>query len=149
MLTVADAIVVVGLLLFCAFFAFLHYYERQHEYANTDNKQEVTEEKERQAEHARTQLIGGKRFLENYGHLLEQLRRNENFMQFIRSVHSELNGEELTNTRTANRKIANRFYYGKINDEYAEVRQIAIAVRKYGTQASAHISIYYAMFILE
>ena len=109
----------------------------------------IESDEKRESEHAYTQLIGGERFLEDYKTLLEQLRKNESFMQFVRSLHTELNGEELTNTAEANRKIANEFYYRKINDMYPEVKQIATAVRKFGTQASAHISIYYAMFIVE
>ena len=98
---------------------------------------------------SKTQLIGGTRFLENYRSDLISLYENDSFMSFIRKLRKTVDGGELTGTKLTNRKIANTFYHQKMNDLFPEVNRIAQAVRKYGSQASAHISIYYAMFIFE
>ena len=41
------------------------------------------------------------------------------------------------------------FYTNKANEKYPEVKVIVEKVLAYGKQASAHISIYYAMFLFE
>ena len=98
---------------------------------------------------SRTQLIGGLRFLEVYQADLNALHNNMKFMLFIKLLHKQLDGLEFKDTVTANRKIANEFYSRKMNDLYPEVFRIAQGVKQYGKQASAHISIYYAMFVLD
>ena len=96
-----------------------------------------------------SQLNGQDRFIESYDMQMKALSQNAEFQDFITSLRNELNGLEITDTTAANRRIANYFYYKKANMRFPEVQYIANHVRKYGTQASAHISIYYAMFIYE
>lgn len=101
------------------------------------------------AKFARTQLIGGENFLNLYQNELSRLHNNAMFMSFITRVRKKLDGTEMKDTKTVNRLIANEFYYGKMNDKYPDVNQIVHKVKRYGKQASAHISIYYAMFVLD
>ena len=96
-----------------------------------------------------SQLIGKERFTQNYGYLLYALASNKEFMQFITKLRLELAGRELSDTKNANRIIADYFYTNNANERFPEVKQIVKAVITYGKQASAHISIYYAMFIYE
>ena len=101
------------------------------------------------AKFAATQLIGDDRFFESYGAALSALHKDPAFMSFVRELRIELGGSEKRDTRAVNRRIANTFYYGKANERFPEVLRIVREVRQYGTQASAHISIYYAMYILD
>ncbi|MBE6985133.1 MAG: hypothetical protein E7434_05940 [Ruminococcaceae bacterium] len=98
---------------------------------------------------AASQLIGKERFLKQNYLQINALSQNHEFMQFIGELRSQLSGQELYNTRAANRKIADYFYVNKANDRFPEVKTIVDAVLCYGKQASAHISIYYAMFLCE
>ena len=100
-------------------------------------------------EFARSQLIGGERFLISYAHQLQILAADKTFMQFITNLRAQLAGQELSNTKTANRRIADYFYHNHANELFPEVKQIVLGVISYGKQASAHISIYYAMFLYE
>ena len=77
------------------------------------------------------------------------LAGNRDFMAFVEKLRQQLAGEETTNTREANKRIADYFYTNKANERFSEVKAIVEAVLTYGKQASAHISIYYAMFICQ
>ena len=70
-------------------------------------------------------------------------------MMFIMQLRKNLNGLELRDTKAANIEIMNAFFHEKINNQYDEVADIVNCVKKYGKQASAHISIYYAMYVLD
>lgn len=94
-----------------------------------------------------SQLIGKERFLRQYESLLKTLASNEAFMRFVTDLRQQLAGQETTNTREANKRVADYFYTNKANEQFSEVKEIVQAVVSYGKQASAHISIYYAMFI--
>lgn len=95
------------------------------------------------------QLIGQDTFMELYYDELQSLYDDPMFMSFIDQLRKKLNGLEVTNTKVANTEIMNAFYYANINEKYREVAEIVERVKKYGKQASAHISIYYAMYILD
>ena len=103
---------------------------------------------EQMAELAETQLIGGPRFLDSYEKELAELVKNVSFMSFVFALHRKLEGMEFIDRKRANKQIAREFYFGKLNERFPAVDAIAWSVRQYGKQASAHISIYYAMFIL-
>ena len=96
-----------------------------------------------------SQLIGKERFLDQYGSQLKTLAENGDFMSFVAVLRQQLAGQETTNTREANKRIADYFYTNKANERFSEVKAIVEAVLTYGKQASAHISIYYAMFLYE
>ena len=98
---------------------------------------------------ARTQLIGGLRFIESYDVELKKLHSNTAFMNEISQLRIKYYGHEIINTRYVNKDIADYFYYNKLNEKYVEVENITQKVKKYGKQASAHISIYYAMFLYD
>ena len=104
-----------------------------------DKLQETKSAKQNMASFAKTQLIGGERFLDEYNSALNSLHQNPDFMFFIKALRKKINGAELTETKLSNRKIANEFFYKKANDRFPEVNYIVQAVKKYGTQASAHI----------
>ena len=95
------------------------------------------------------QLIGQDTFMELYNDELQALYDDPRFMTFISQLRKKLNGMELTNTKAANTDIMNSFFYSNINDQYNEVADIVERVKQYGKQASAHISIYYAMYVLD
>lgn len=95
------------------------------------------------------QLIGQDIFMELYNDELQNLYDNPRFMSFIFQLRKKLSGIEITNTKAANTEIMNAFFYAKINEQYKEVADIVERVKQYGKQASAHISIYYAMYILD
>ena len=96
-----------------------------------------------------SQLIGKDRFLDQYGSQLKALAENGDFIRFVAELRQQLAGQEVTNTREANKRIADYFYINKANERFSEVKAIVEAVLAYGKQASAHISIYYAMFLYE
>ena len=96
---------------------------------------------------AASQLIGKERFLQSYGEMLKRLATNHEFLKFVEALQKELSGREVTDTRNANRRIADYFYLNKANEKFPEVQQIVKEVVTYGKQASAHISIYYAMYL--
>ena len=96
-----------------------------------------------------SQLIGKERFLDQYGTQLMALAGNRDFMEFVEKLRQQLAGEETTNTCEANKRIADYFYINKANERFSEVKAIVEVVLTYGKQASAHISIYYAMFLYE
>ena len=96
-----------------------------------------------------SQLIGKDRFVSQYNELLTKLSKNREFIKFIEKLRKQLQGEEFIDQRSANRKIADYFYYENANSRFDEVNQITTFVKKYGKQASAHISIYYAMYLYE
>ena len=98
-------------------------------------------------EFAMSQLIGKERFITQYGELLKRLAENRGFMTFVEQLHLKLAGMEFADTRMANKCIADYFYANKANEKYPEVKVIVEHVLAYGKQASAHISIYYAMFL--
>lgn len=98
---------------------------------------------------AASQLIGKDRFLMQYRLQLKVLSDNREFMQFIEDLRKQLAGLEIRNTPVANRQIADYFYKNHANDRFPEVREIVEAVLHYGKQASAHISIYYAMYLYQ
>jgi hypothetical protein len=100
-------------------------------------------------EFAASQLIGGNRFLQSYEKQLKSLAVNQEFRNFLLSLRKELSGREVTDTRNANRRIADYFYINKANEKFPEVEEIVRGVVTYGKQASAHISIYYAMYLYE
>ena len=70
-------------------------------------------------------------------------------MKFVREIRLLLSGKEVSNTPEANKQIADYFYKSHANEQFSEVKEITEAVRAYGKQASAHISIYYAMYLYE
>lgn len=98
---------------------------------------------------AASQLIGKERFLTQYRLPLRTLSENREFMQFICDLRKQLAGLEIRNTPVANRQIADYFYKNHANDRFPEVREIVETVLHYGKQASAHISIYYAMYLYQ
>jgi hypothetical protein len=98
---------------------------------------------------ASSQLIGGERFIRSYGDLLQRLSENADFRSFVYLLRMELNGKEISDTKAANRRIADYFYTNKANERFPEVQEIVNGVVAYGKQASAHISIYYAMYLYE
>lgn len=98
---------------------------------------------------AKTELIGGERFIEAYGVELDALHSNTTFMEEITQLRNKYNGCEITETKRVNKDIADYFYYNKLNEKYAQVNSITQKVKNYGKQASAHISIYYAMFLYD
>ena len=100
-------------------------------------------------EFAASQLIGGDRFLKNYGKQMESLASNYDFKRFVRVLERELSGHEMTDTKNANRRIADYFYKNQANEKFPQVQSIVKNVVTYGKQASAHISIYYAMFLYD
>ena len=100
-------------------------------------------------EFAASQLIGGDRFLKAYSDRLKSLSANSEFRTFVALLRMELNGKEVTDTTTANKRIADYFYQNKANERFPEVQEIVNGVVNYGKQASAHISIYYAMYLYE
>lgn len=100
-------------------------------------------------EFAISQLIGKERFVSQYHSFLSTLALNHGFMQFVKELRMNLAGIEITDTKTANKRIADYFYINKANEKYPEVKAIVEKVLAYGKQASAHISIYYAMFLFE
>ena len=98
---------------------------------------------------ATTQLIGKDRFLTQYKQQLKALSENREFMQFIAELRHQLSGQEISNTKVANMQIADYFYKNHANERFPEVKEIVEAVLHYGKQASAHISIYYAMYLYQ
>lgn len=94
-----------------------------------------------------SQLIGKERFLQQYGDSLCVLSKNQEFMVFICELRQQLSGSEVSSTPTENRQIADYFFKNQANERFPEVKAIVEAVIKYGKQASAHISIYYAMYL--
>ena len=100
-------------------------------------------------EFAASQLIGGVRFVKSYDELMKKLAASPAFIQFVAVLREELSGREVTDTKKANREVADYFYHNKANEKFPEVLEIVKEVTTYGKQASAHISIYYAMFLYE
>ena len=101
------------------------------------------------AEFSATQLIGGERFLFSYDEQLKALHDNEEFMRFILLLRTKMQGNEIKNTSVVNKTIADEFFYQRINDKFPKVKEIVDSVKVYGKQASAHISIYYAMYLYD
>ena len=95
------------------------------------------------------QLIGQEKFMDLYSDLLLELHYDMEFMEFIRQLRKQIDGAELTNTKAANTEIMHAFYYANINRQFEQVAEIVDRVKSYGKQASAHISIYYAMYVLD
>ena len=98
---------------------------------------------------ATSQLIGQDKFIKLYENELENLHADSEFMSFIMQLRKKLAGMEISNTKAANTEIMNAFYYAEINEKFPEVADIVYQVKQYGKQASAHISIYYAMYIFD
>ena len=96
-----------------------------------------------------SQLIGKERFLNQYDSLLRALAKNKEFMSFIATLRQDLAGAQHGNTKSTNMQVADYFYKNKANERFPEVKAIVDAVLLYGKQASAHISIYYAMYLYE
>ena len=96
-----------------------------------------------------SQLIGKERFLNQYDSLLKALAKNKEFMSFIVTLRQDLAGAQHGNTKSTNMQVADYFYKNKANERFPEVKAIVDAVLLYGKQASAHISIYYAMYLYE
>lgn len=94
-----------------------------------------------------SQLIGKERFIDQYGPTLKILAENREFMDFVTVLRQQISGQETTNTREANKRVADYFYINQANENFPEVKTIVEAVLTYGKQSSAHISIYYAMFL--
>lgn len=94
-----------------------------------------------------SELIGKERFLKEYDDQLKRLAANQAFMSFIMELRKELAGREATDKKNANKRIADYFYKNKANERFSEVNAIVAYVASYGKQASAHISIYYAMYL--
>lgn len=95
---------------------------------------------------AKSQMIGKDRFLQQYGRFLQQLASDPDFMEFVQVLRQKLSGKEVTDTQAANRCIADYFYENRANERFPVVADIVLGVLSYGKQASAHISIYYAMY---
>lgn len=94
-----------------------------------------------------SELIGKERFLKEYDDQLKKLASNQEFMRFVMELRKELAGREATDKKCANKHIADYFYVNKANERFSEVNSIVARVVSYGKQASAHISIYYAMYL--
>ena len=88
-----------------------------------------------------SQLIGKQRFIIQYGDILKSLAGSQDFLQFVKALQNDLAGMEITNTRNANKRIADYFYNNKANEKFPQVKMIVEQVLTYGKQASAHISI--------
>lgn len=101
------------------------------------------------AQFATGQLIGRGNFIKLYREPLEALSVNADFMTFIDDLRQKLRGMETKNTREANKEIQSAFYFARIKARFHEVEEIVQQVTNYGKQASAYISIYYAMYVLE
>ena len=123
------------------------YYAKAIRNQPTQVQEKVKPQIEITKEFAASQLIGKSRFLQSYGDLLKSLAENKEFIKFVMALQKELAGREVTDTRAANRRIADYFYTNKANERFSEVQEIVKGVVAYGKQASAHISIYYAMFL--
>ena len=98
---------------------------------------------------AASQLIGGQRFLQEYAAELNALVSNPAFASFIKTLHAQLNSKEIHDPKQANHEIADYFFANKADERFTEVQSIVKAVQQYGKQASAHISIYYSMFLID
>lgn len=96
-----------------------------------------------------SQLIGKERFLSQYDSLLRALAKDKEFMSFIATLRQDLAGAQHGNIKSTNMQVADYFYKNKANERFPEVKAIVDAVLLYGKQASAHISIYYAMYLYE
>lgn len=96
-----------------------------------------------------SQLIGKDRFLNQYESLLKALASNKEFINFIKPLRQELDSTGAGDTKIANKRVADYFFINKANERFPEVKAIVEAVLSYGKQASAHISIYYAMYLYE
>jgi len=96
-----------------------------------------------------SQLIGKERFLNQYDSLLKFLASNKEFINFIKPLRQDLDSTGAGDTKIVNRRVADYFYINKANEKFPEVKAIVEAVLSYGKQASAHISIYYAMYLYE
>lgn len=96
-----------------------------------------------------SQLIGKERFLNQYDSLLRALAKNNEFMSFIATLRQDLAGAQHGNIKSTNMQVADYFYKNRANERFPEVKAIVDAVLLYGKQASAHISIYYAMYLYE
>ena len=94
-----------------------------------------------------SELIGKERFLKEYDDQLKKLASNQEFVRFVMELRKELAGREATDKKNANKRIADYFYGNKANERFSEVNSIVTRVVSYGKQASAHISIYYAMYL--
>ena len=94
-----------------------------------------------------SELIGKERFLKEYDEQLKRLAADQEFMRFVMELRRELAGRETTDKKAANKRIADYFYENKANERFSEVSSIVARVVFYGKQASAHISIYYAMYL--
>lgn len=94
-----------------------------------------------------SELIGKERFLKEYDDQLKKLASNQEFVRFVMGLRKELAGREATDKKNANKRIADYFYVNKANERFSEVNSIVTRVVSYGKQASAHISIYYAMYL--
>ena len=96
-----------------------------------------------------SQLIGKERFLNQYDSLLRALAKDKEFMSFIATLRQDLAGAQHGNIKSTNVQVADYFYKNGANERFPEVKAIVDAVLLYGKQASAHISIYYAMYLYE
>lgn len=96
-----------------------------------------------------SQLIGKERFIDQYTPLLKALAENKEFFKFVYTLRQELDGKEIVNPRTENKRIADYFYSNKANERFPEVKGIVESVLSYGRQSSAYISIYYAMYLFQ
>lgn len=94
-----------------------------------------------------SQLIGKERFLSQYDSLLKALAKNKEFMSFVATLRHDIASMQHCNTKSTNKQVADYFYKNKANDRFPEVKAIVDSVLPYGKQASAHISIYYAMYL--
>ncbi len=94
-----------------------------------------------------SELIGKERFLKEYDEQLKRLAVDQEFMRFVMELRRELAGRETTDKKAVNKRIADYFYENKANERFSEVSSIVARVVSYGKQASAHISIYYAMYL--
>lgn len=120
---------------------------QQNEFVETKSETPKTEDD--LVSFAQTQLIGGNRFVESYKKDLHNLHMNPRFMEEMFALRKIFNGREITDTKNVNKEIADYFYKNNLNEKYAQVNSITQKVRNYGKQASAHISIYYAMFLFD
>ena len=120
---------------------------QQNEFVET--KSETLKTEDDLVSFARTQLIGGNRFIESYKKDLHNLHMNPRFMDEMFALRKKFNGREITDTKNVNKEIADYFYKNNLNEKYPQVNSITQNVRNYGKQASAHISIYYAMFLFD
>ncbi len=125
---------------------FTMYYEEAQRVLRTSSQADKAVSIESDQARIISQLIGGKSFINHYDPQLKALSQNQDFISQIKILRKQT--QALSDSRTKAKAISDFFYHKDLN-RFLEVMEIVDAVRKYGKQASAHISIFYAMYLYE